>query len=234
MLTDNFCVFCRENEEPSSALGFLPSPWPYASRIIYSNPGVYVIPGLGPQVYPYALIVTRYHLTSLADTTRAQRSSLLQALNALLTSNLFPSGELCVFEHGGCGNNTNGCVDHCHLHVIDGKYPLEQILAANAEDAIPICMSEEHPLPRFSHYLFAGCFKGGENLCGTLSPSKPLHRQYFRRILAKLTHTGDWNWRLRMNDDWLLRLADEAHQAMGCPALSEGGLTSTAETSIQE
>jgi len=211
------CVFCKENEDPSSSMAFLPQDWPYASRVIYSNANVYVVPGVGPQVYPYSLVVTRRHFTSFADSTKEEREALLDALNALLSFNVYPSGSVCVFEHGGCSGTTTGCLDHCHIHVVDSAFDLENALQHYARSAVPATLSAITSFPKSPRYLFAASFSGGSEIQGTFYSGQPPLRQYFRRLLAMLTGSTEWNWRLGMNADWMIQLTRAVAEQTGEP-----------------
>ena len=77
------CVFCNDAEDPSYANCFLGSDWPYNGRIITQTDTVFVVPGYGPQVFPYALIITNRHITSLAQTTKRERNDIFECLSRL-------------------------------------------------------------------------------------------------------------------------------------------------------
>src|ERR1035441_3956898 len=115
------CVFCLEGQDPEFANIFLGDDWPYKGRVLVSNERMYAIPGYGPQVFPYVLIVSRRHFSSLAESDSSERESLFRVLSRLRMLRIFGPRPLCVFEHGGCGGSTQSCIDHFHLHVVDGS-----------------------------------------------------------------------------------------------------------------
>jgi hypothetical protein len=185
--------------------------------VIYADDSVIAIPGLGPQVYPYVLVVTRRHFSGFADSTPSERQALLDALHALLSLGIYPSQSLCVFEHGGCGGMTIGCIDHCHMHVVDGAFALHDALAARVVDVSPASLSATEVLRPADRYLFAGPFGGGRCITGVLTHVIPPSRQYFRQLLAAELGSDEWDWSLRMNEAWVLRLVAEVAAKTGAP-----------------
>ncbi|HVT11661.1 MAG TPA: hypothetical protein VHE55_05305 [Fimbriimonadaceae bacterium] len=216
-----FCLFCRESSAPDTAREFLPPGWPYADRILSRNCSWFAIPGTGPQVFPYIIVASNRHITSLAETGGQERQALFHMLDLLLRLKLFPSNALTVFEHGGTSGDTCGCLDHCHIHVVDSEYPLQAILQKSAPDCRVECFSAERPLQAEGRYVCAGRYTGTGELVVAMSYDRGEIRQYFRKVLAALLRSEQWNWRERMNDDWLLRLVN----AFDAKMASEEGLS---------
>src|ERR1039457_1845058 len=162
------CVFCSELRAPSFIHCILQIPWPYPDRILFSMDSVVAIPGLGPLVYPYILLVTRRHISSISETSPEERTDLLRALRVLADSGLFPSGEISVFEHGGCGRGTSSCIDHCHLHLVDNIYSLQETLSRDHVTQ-PVVISASTTICEPGNYLFAGTFKASQ-ITGAYSP----------------------------------------------------------------
>jgi len=186
--------------------------WPFGSRIVHMNEKVFVIPGVGPQVYPYLLLLTRRHIVSLAIATLVERRGLIAALDWLLQSGVYPSPSLTVFEHGGCGGNDGAsCVDHAHMHVIDGAYDLQSMFEARMETA-PADFSSDISLLDAERYVFVGRYAGGGTIHGAVSGGV-LPKQFCRRLLATVVG-GPWNWRLKMHEDWVTKLVRELGPAI--------------------
>jgi diadenosine tetraphosphate (Ap4A) HIT family hydrolase len=200
------CPFCTELMNPA-AFRRVQHDWPFDSRIVHINEKAFVIPGVGPQVYPYLLVLTRRHIVSLATTTPVERRKLIAALDWLLQSGVYPSSSLTVFEHGGCGGNDSAsCVDHAHMHVIDGTHDLPSLFRARTETA-PAEFSGDVSLPDVERYVFVGRYAGGGTIHGAVSEAV-FPKQFCRRLLATLVG-GPWNWRLKMHEEWVTKLVRE-------------------------
>jgi diadenosine tetraphosphate (Ap4A) HIT family hydrolase len=181
--------------------------WPFPSRIVHLNRRAFVIPGVGPQVYPYFLVLTRRHTLALASATPDERRDLIAALDWLLHTGIYPSSSLTVFEHGGCGGaDSASCVDHAHLHVVDGKFDIQAPFAAQATTA-PTVLSSEMPLPPMERYVFAGTYDGSGVINGRIAEGA-FPKQFFRRLLGNIVG-GPWNWRLKMHEEWVLQAVAE-------------------------
>jgi diadenosine tetraphosphate (Ap4A) HIT family hydrolase len=206
------CVFCNEAASPATALTFLDASWPFADRLIWSGTFGFGIPGYGPQVYPYVLFVTRRHHMSLATTSPAERREFIEFLNDVARK-LMPSGEVEVFEHGGCGSDeTNGCLDHCHVHVIDGRYALLDEFVG-AEIGNDVYLSEDTTIKERGPYLFCGRLGVEGGICGYVSSPGTRERQYFRRMLAHKIGSERWNWRENMNPHFMERVVRTARSS---------------------
>jgi len=201
-----YCPFCSELMDPSLFCR-VQQGWPFASRIVHLNRRAFVIPGIGPQVYPYLLVLTRRHKFSLASTTRDERHDLVASLDWLRQTGIYPSPTLTVFEHGGCGGNDSAsCVDHAHLHVVDGRFGIQTLFAAYAATT-SVAFGAETPLPQMERYVFAGSYDGSGVIRGELAEGV-FPKQFCRRLLATIVG-GPWNWRLKMHEEWVLRTVTE-------------------------
>src|SRR4051812_7884210 len=118
------CPFCLEMADARYGRALLGDRWPFDDRVLLRANEAWAIAGIAPQVYPYVLIITRRHITSIAESDYQERKSILDLLDGLLELKLFASSELIVFEHGGKVGNRCSCLEHCHLHIIDGAYPI--------------------------------------------------------------------------------------------------------------
>ena len=205
----DLCVFCDEARDPSRALEFLPEEWPYRSRVLYVNEETFVVPGLGPQVYPYALVISRRHFTSFGLASRQERKCVLDSLRYLLALGVYPSGELQLFEHGGCGLGGSACIEHFHLHVVDSAVRILQAFERKRGDAKRVVISEELALRGGEQYLFVGTFDGQGAIRGLKAEATGAGRQYFRREIARLTGGADWDWRWQLGGPLMLRFAQE-------------------------
>lgn len=166
--------------------------------------------GLGAIAEPYVLAYTREHHLALSATSNKELSDLFDALDLCLGSGMFPSGSLSVFEHGGgSAQNATGCLEHCHLHIIDGAHDLRLGLKQTYPDSIPVRMSESDNLPHSAGYLFTGRYEGGRVLDGQVAHVTSCGSQFFRRLLAAQMGRLDWNWRLSPKPEAAMKVCRE-------------------------
>jgi diadenosine tetraphosphate (Ap4A) HIT family hydrolase len=205
------CPFCLELENPSYSLNFLGSTWPFSDRILFSTDHATVIAGYGPQVNPYALVVPRRHLQSVAETTREERASVLDCLDKLLSMGVFPSGKLSIFEHGDCGGRRHhSCLEHCHLHVVDGAIPIAEWLREECLGCEEAALSVDSNWAAGRAYLWAGAYAGNGCATGLINQDGSDRSQFFRRLIARRLGQRKWNWREGMNPDYMRDLVQAA------------------------
>src|SRR5882762_10539666 len=93
------CPFCGTDSGP--VWEGPKADWHYvANRVLSSNERVALCAGTGTIVEPYIIAFTHEHRTAIAELDAGTRHDLLQGLDLCLSSGFFPSGSLCVFEHG--------------------------------------------------------------------------------------------------------------------------------------
>ncbi len=128
---------------------------------------------------------------SCSRTTRSDRRPRLVPRN-----DLFPSRKLTVFEHGGrSSSETTGCLEHCHLHILDGQFDLVDALIAIYPEAEEVTVSSTTNITSESSYLLAGVYEGS-TVEGVMVHAPGCGSQFFRRTLAALVHEEqEWNWR---------------------------------------
>ena len=208
------CLFCLESSNPQAASFFLGEDWPYPDRVIAANEDMYAVPGFGPQVFPYVLLISRRHFSCLSDATPRERRSLFRILQGLRASSLFVGGSMCVFEHGGCKNRTQSCIDHFHLHIVDGTLDLRSYLEAEyvCED---VAVTSEAAFVASTRYLFAGFYDRSHEIKGILARSPEPESQYFRRKIATVTGQAQWDWRAGMNRHLMLKVMERAPNTAG-------------------
>lgn len=181
---------------------------PIQNRILTWDGDAFLAAGLGAMVYPYVLFVTRRHITGFVDSNQDERKSFIHMLEACVSSGLFPSGNLALFEHGGHGDDTCSCVDHCHIHIVDGRFDLMRLMeeAKPASERYTYGMKKIESTPN-GPYLWAGRFHSGSgSIDGVVHPAAGHGRQYFRRVLAAWTRSEEWDWRLFPNWEQVRRL----------------------------
>jgi diadenosine tetraphosphate (Ap4A) HIT family hydrolase len=206
------CVFCKEAQDPASANLFLGPEWPHEGRTILSTDNIFVVPGYGPQVYPYLLLITRRHVTSFAQTNRQERREIINAIHCLVDSSFLNLDSLFIFEHAGC-QNLHSCIEHFHFHIIDGKLDL-----TGALQGFPVTVMELTPTTRFElndSYLLACKVERGGNISASLALTKEKQDQFFRRALANRIGDKVWDWRIGMNTDLMSRLLEESRDLEG-------------------
>jgi diadenosine tetraphosphate (Ap4A) HIT family hydrolase len=204
------CPFCLELETPAYALNFLEH-WPFADRILFTTDLATAIAGYGPQVRSYALIIPHRHLRSVAETSREERESLMDCLDALRSLESYPSGVLTVFEHGDCGSRQHhSCIEHCHLHVMDGSIRMADWLREECRGCEEAVLSSPSVWRADSGYLWAGTYTGDRRAIGLMSRSGSDRSQFFRRLIARRMGHAKWNWREGMNPSYMRELVSAA------------------------
>lgn len=219
------CVFCAEWKEPRYFTGYASKVWSDEHRILLRDSKCFVIPGYGPQVYPYALVLPARHCTGmLASLDESEKAHVFAALDALLSSGLFGSHRLTVFEHGGVCGRAGSCVDHAHFHVVDSAIAVDDWFRVDRPDAVSCSWSVNEGPSGSSSYLFAGQYEGTGVLRGFLAGEDETESQYFRRLIARrLGHTA-WDWHAGMNPEWMRLLAVEFWRRAIRPLTAEGDL----------
>ena len=179
-------------------------------RVLAKHGKIVLCAGLGALAEPYVLAFSEEHYTSAAEFSPALNNDLLDALDECLGTGLFRTGSLCVFEHGGgvdaTENTSITCLEHCHLHIVDGAHDLQKELALLHPAAENAILDASGSFGMRSGYLFAGTYHGNRRLVGTLVNRPSCGSQFLRRLLAEKVGAQQWNWRLAYNGEAALRL----------------------------
>lgn len=203
------CPFCNVKRRRPIA----PSerdPYAVSDRILFEYDTVYGCAGLSPLTFPYVLIVTKRHFRSFANTKAAERRDTISALQKLLKSGIFRSGQLTVFEHGDvCERPGSECLEHFHLHIMDGSIDLIEPFLEEKPDAKRVVVSEDIPLRIDENYFLVGTFDGQSQLEVRIAPNMSCGRQYFRRMVAHVADLPNWDWRMALNEQMTQRLLDD-------------------------
>jgi hypothetical protein len=167
------------------------------TRLLSATGEILMCAGLGAIVEPYVVAYTRRHFLAIADLDTSTRRDLIDAFDLCLESKLFPSGFLSVFEHGGRSDgSTTACLEHCHMHIIDGQFDLREQMLSAFPEAETVSISEDESIASESSYLFAGIYRGEGVTSGRMVHSPGCGSQFFRRLLATQVNEAEWNWRL--------------------------------------
>lgn len=167
-------------------------------RVLAVRSRAYLAAGLGALVYPYALYVTRRHVTGIDETSDFERTDLFSLLDACVASRLFDSPALTLFEHGGSGPQACSCVDHCHVHIVDGQFDLLKLMSETSPNSVPTTVTTTvvQGFPRGEPYLWAARYTAHDRqLEGRVRTAQGEGQQYFRRLLAGWVRSPEWNWR---------------------------------------
>jgi hypothetical protein len=163
--------------------------------------------GLGAIAEPYVIAYTRQHELAVAALGAVARRDLFDALDLCIASGLFPSGTLSVFEHAGrASHSPTACLEHCHLHIIDGSYDLSSELKGHFTDVRDVCLSIDIGWKADEDYLFTGKYRGERVIVGHSVNAPSCGSQFFRRALSAKVKSPAWNWRLSPNVDAARRL----------------------------
>jgi len=178
-------------------------PIPYSDRILYSDNHVIAVPGLGPQVFPYIIVVTRRHVTSFAAANCQERNSVLDCLEFINNSGIYGNDSLTVFEHGGAVSDGCSCIEHCHLHVVKASLKIKQHLGW-FDGAEQVLISPNSSFEQNRGYLLIADYRNGE-LKGRVYSTEFIERQYFRKVLSVMIKDADWDWKGMKNNDMIIR-----------------------------
>lgn len=182
------CYFCEEGKDFAVAKRRLGDLWPYENEVVFHDENVFAIVGASPQVIPYILILPYRHIYSVTEMTQTEKYSFINCLKYLCGRGGYGK-ELCIFEHGGKSEEGSSSIDHCHIHVIDGKYSLYYQKKYNNFQVY----KNEFP-ERKDSYLMIGKFDS-EGFELKVATNHTAHeRQYFRRRLAELIGDKQWDW----------------------------------------
>jgi len=204
------CYFCDEIQNPALIKKLLGSSFSHNDRILYSSEHVVAIPGYGPQVYPYILILTKRHISSFLEATSIEKREIFQCLDWLLDIGIYSSSKLCVFEHGGDILTSCSCVDHCHLHVISSDVGLYEKVDWG-KDEINCEIDATTTLDDVESYLLLGTYEHKANrINAKLNLREDIREhQYFRRRIAQILSEDLWSWKSGMNYKWIDRLVGD-------------------------
>lgn len=193
----NSCIFCSEGECFSNAKSFLGDRWIYPDRVVYYDNNVYAVVGYSPQVVPYILIIPYRHIHSVFEMNKNEKRSFLQCLG-FLSGRGGCGPQLAVFEHGGKAEDSSASIDHCHIHVIDGKWKMFETIKWNHFE-----YTDNFETMKWKYtdsYLLIGRYAAGK-LCVKITMDKINEHQYFRKRLAEITGDKRWNWKDDMRYD---------------------------------
>lgn len=204
------CPFCAEIADPRHYRLVVNRHWPFDNRILYRNEKALIIPGHGPQVYPYALVLSQVHQPAYAQLEGGDQIAMRDCLKHLLITGFF-GPTLSVFEHGGTelrgASSGCQCINHCHLHVIGGEYPVANWFHQDYDG--PLVRQDNFGVTvnnvPVRDYLFAGYYHrpGNEDFRfeGWVGKCERRESQYFRRLLAQKLNHRQWDWRHGMNHE---------------------------------
>jgi hypothetical protein len=186
------CPFCLDSVHPE-----VPSWIPAQSRLLGVIGEISLCAGLGAIVQPYVLAYPSRHILGISELSAHARRDLIDALDSCLETSLFPSGSLTVFEHGGrSSSETTSCLEHCHLHILDGQFDLVGALTAIYPEAEEATVSATSNITSESTYLLAGIYQDSA-IEAVMVHAPGCGSQFFRRTLAALVHDEhEWNWRV--------------------------------------
>ncbi|MCL2801498.1 MAG: HIT domain-containing protein [Treponema sp.] len=195
------CIFCDEIKNPKLAKQLLGEEFQYEDRVLYSDDYVLALAGYGPQVFPYVLVLTKRHINSFAKTSNIERAHVLDCLKWLVKCRIFSSSKLCIFEHGGASISGSSSIDHFHLHVIDNSIGFFNSIDWK-NDQVIYKITEKNMFEDYKNYLMIGIY---ENDCieAKINMTNIKEPQYFRKKLALLLNSEQWDWKTGMNSNYI-------------------------------
>ena len=209
------CLFCEIHERPVSELEWYDRP-------IVDVPGIgLAVAGLGAPVPGYVLVAPAIHVSSsrfLPHQLAVYFVNFIKEVQQLVESTYGPT---TLFEHGSCANSEtrrSACIEHCHLHIVPGKYSLE---ALDLDVRRFRCLED---------FIRDASFDRGylmyQEPSGAVCCSRDLGvSQYFRRQIARtLGRPEEWdyavfpNWpNVRQTCQWLTTRSSRAEADRGGP-----------------
>jgi diadenosine tetraphosphate (Ap4A) HIT family hydrolase len=179
---EGLCPFCRK----FLAHGDLR----WYDQEIYRDENFVVVPGLGPFVEGYVMLLTRQHYRSFSVVPEALWNSLLDLRSSARSLVEASFGESMLFEHGP-GPLTSGgsCIDHAHWHIMP-SIPGFATELRSRHDFRPINIRDIHRFADSSYLLLEN---SEEQAYAAVVESLP--GQYMRRIAAELVGcANEWDY----------------------------------------
>lgn len=195
----NSCIFCREARDPRTALSFLGADWPFEDRLLVESPRIFAIPGYGPQIFPYILLITRRHIISFSELEPDERAELLEIISVV--AERLGLVALAVFEHAGC-RDFYSCIEHFHLHLVPPVFDLRRSMLEL--DYVDLVIRKEEGVDVDGAYLLAGWWRRSTDAIeARIARVASKQDQFFRKEMAGLLKQTKWDWRLGMNEEWM-------------------------------
>lgn len=207
------CIFCAEIDQPDIVKSVFGSYFRHKHRIIYADDNILAIPGYGPQVYPYILVLTKRHIPSFLGASKNEKESYFHFFDVLLKSSVYHSDSLCIFEHGGEENGGCSSITHCHVHVIEGDLGFYNYIDwEDRQQKISISPQDEYKAPQ--NYLLIAEYREGK-MTAKINTSPVNVHQYFRKCLSEIVDCEEWDWRTGINNElWIPKLIDECKKQL--------------------
>ncbi|MEW1735601.1 HIT domain-containing protein [Nocardia beijingensis] len=195
---DVHCTFCSEiqfgPEHPQSAYGGFANE-AHASRIIWEDDDLLVLPTIGPIAAGHTMILTREHYLSFAHVPE-ELAHRVEKVTADLSERIGRFGSVILFEHGPMSEGALGgaCTDHAHLHCLpigdaDIKARIDERLTGRRITSLAD-LSEQ--LQRNQAYVFYRSQRG-ESWVYDVTVDLPC--QFLRRITAEAVGNAEqWDW----------------------------------------
>lgn len=198
------CPFCVEFADFANSQVRKLAAWPWPDREIYSTRTMTIIPGFGPQVFPYFLIVARRHLRTSTELTSDEFTDVLRCADWLRYHPSLKDRTLFVFEHGSgptCFRSCGVCVEHFHLHcVFEPVDVVTPFVSAHSPKQLDSWSRETVKLLTVP-YLLAVRVVSSARLgeCFAKSFGERIPAQYFRQIIGTLINDPRWQWQRGLN-----------------------------------
>jgi ATP adenylyltransferase len=175
-------------------------PQPIYDQILFETDSCVVTPTLGSIVPNWLLIVPRSPTLNFAQWSRTTGQSPLRLIKSIMAECSLSSDRLVWFEHGPAQTgSTIGCgVDQAHLHVIyDAPFSAEQVrLIATEHSQLDWSVSKAETAYSSIRGQNSYLVVGSSDSAAYAQDVEQVGSQFFRRMIAKLSDTGDaWNYR---------------------------------------
>jgi diadenosine tetraphosphate (Ap4A) HIT family hydrolase len=199
------CLLCEEiggSESLSLRLGLYRN---QDEKIVLETENFLVIPDISPLVPGHRLLVTRLHYSNFAE-LRQQFSDELETVQSKAIADLrdlYPKGQVVLFEHGSVGGESKAgaCISHAHVHLLPlpenvGLPPFRDWLEDYGK-VVEVVKLADIPVfipPGDANYLFCHDGKTNPIIAGDLI--EPVPCQYMRRLIAGHIGVESWNWKV--------------------------------------
>lgn len=197
------CEFCIEFNCFEDSQYFKLTNWNYKDRILKQNDYFNTIPAYGPLTYPYLLIVSKQHFLNTLQLPYYYYPHLINIINELTSHYSIFCKRWLFFEHAGCEKfNMSSCIDHFHIHMIPYY---ENII----DNFVKLFKPSQYPSLGNITELNDPYLLISENLEKDILIADNITvvpKQYFRKLLANAIDVKSWDWRLGMNQEYLVKM----------------------------
>lgn len=166
--------------------------------VLEANSIAFAKPALGPIVNGYVLIVTRRHVSSVANLSRADRLALAGFISRISRKlSAMYSRTTIAFEHGVVDPSqpAGSCINHAHIHLLPHLRDIDAPLRRRSRFRCVAIKGVGELSPRLTQRRSYVYYQGIDGRAGCYIIDDMLQCQYMRRLLAEdIGRPGLWDY----------------------------------------